>query len=484
MSELIVPKRELIKSPAVISRRFTALAALGAFSTAALIAGTKDAQAATPTFEDVLFKSSGSAATAGTAARTEAQRWGDFINVKDYGAVGDNSHDDTSAIQAAINAAATQASQFGAFTLIYFPAGTYKVTAAITFGNNANLKGIFISGDGPGSRLQGSVTYDGSTLGSGYVLSSTLNVANSGPIKIADLAVVNTQTGVNTGAIMLLTPIPGIIENCFIEGFQAINLVGGGAAGNPSTQVKNCTVNCSAAYSAGNHSFAISMSNGHQVIGCDAGGFDNAIRMTNSGCTVIGGRYEANNIAINVGIDDTGSTIQASNVFIAAVSMEANQIGINVNSGGNITIVSVNPSGTTGAHSGVSTTGIDLTNAVGTTLICSGGGGLFSNAAVVLPNNVSNITCINCTPNNGSSSGASGVVWSGGNAVAFIACNQAITIETVAFASLPSSPWIGQEKYISDPNVVTWGSNITAGSGVLGAVWGKWNGTNWTVSAK
>jgi len=46
------------------------------------------------------------------------------FNVKDFGAFGDNSHNDTTAIQNAINAA-------GAAT-VYFPAGTYKVNALLT----------------------------------------------------------------------------------------------------------------------------------------------------------------------------------------------------------------------------------------------------------------------------------------------------------------------------------------------------------------
>lgn len=47
----------------------------------------------------------------------------DWYNVKDYGAIGNGVHDDTSAIQSAINTAQTAGAG-----VIYFPTGTYKVT--------------------------------------------------------------------------------------------------------------------------------------------------------------------------------------------------------------------------------------------------------------------------------------------------------------------------------------------------------------------
>jgi polygalacturonase len=48
------------------------------------------------------------------------------VNVKDYGAVGDGTTDDTTAMQAAITAVATTGQG------LYVPAGTYKITSALT----------------------------------------------------------------------------------------------------------------------------------------------------------------------------------------------------------------------------------------------------------------------------------------------------------------------------------------------------------------
>jgi hypothetical protein len=57
------------------------------------------------------------------------------VNITDYGAIGDDVADDTSAIQAAIAALPAGGG------LVYFPPGTYKITSAITVRSALTLKG-------------------------------------------------------------------------------------------------------------------------------------------------------------------------------------------------------------------------------------------------------------------------------------------------------------------------------------------------------
>ena len=64
-------------------------------------------------------------AGAGAVATTVQAKLREIVSVKDFGAVGDNSTDDTAAIQAAIN-------QLTDGSSLYFPAGTYKITNEIT----------------------------------------------------------------------------------------------------------------------------------------------------------------------------------------------------------------------------------------------------------------------------------------------------------------------------------------------------------------
>jgi len=69
------------------------------------------------------------------------------FNVKDYGAVGDNSNDDTSAIRAAIAAASATYGGYNYGGTVYFPSGNYKVTGQLSVDNAA----ILFVGEGSGA---------------------------------------------------------------------------------------------------------------------------------------------------------------------------------------------------------------------------------------------------------------------------------------------------------------------------------------------
>ena len=64
--------------------------------------------------------------------RTGQSKYSDVISVKDFGAVGNDSNDDTAEIQAAIDAAASR----GGGT-VYFPSGTYKISGELAISGGA-----------------------------------------------------------------------------------------------------------------------------------------------------------------------------------------------------------------------------------------------------------------------------------------------------------------------------------------------------------
>jgi Pectate lyase superfamily protein len=66
------------------------------------------------------------AAAATGGGRTVQEKLRESVSVKDFGAVGDGVTDDTAAIQAAINAVITPSGG-----TLYFPSGTYKITAKL-----------------------------------------------------------------------------------------------------------------------------------------------------------------------------------------------------------------------------------------------------------------------------------------------------------------------------------------------------------------
>jgi hypothetical protein len=99
---------------------------------------------------DTTFTSFAFPATGARTPRTMPDRLADIINVKDYGAVGDGSTNDTSAIQAAFDAAfGTPGSPHGTNAHlnrpVFFPAGVYKTTAPLTL---SRIRGGHIFGAG------------------------------------------------------------------------------------------------------------------------------------------------------------------------------------------------------------------------------------------------------------------------------------------------------------------------------------------------
>jgi hypothetical protein len=77
-----------------------------------------------------------------THARNLSNRSTDFVSVKDYGAVGDGTTDDTAAIQAAIAACAGRT--------IFFPSGAYLVSAQLSIASRTTLAFEGANGNGVG----------------------------------------------------------------------------------------------------------------------------------------------------------------------------------------------------------------------------------------------------------------------------------------------------------------------------------------------
>lgn len=98
--------------------------------------------AGTGATQEIAFSSIPATATGGSSSRTLAVRFGEVKNVKDYGALGDGSTNDATAIQAAITAAAT------AGGVVYFPPGVYLSASTINVPSNIELRG-----DGKGASI-------------------------------------------------------------------------------------------------------------------------------------------------------------------------------------------------------------------------------------------------------------------------------------------------------------------------------------------
>ncbi|MFK8102825.1 MAG: glycosyl hydrolase family 28-related protein [Saprospiraceae bacterium] len=112
------------------------------------------------------------------------------LNVKQFGAIGDNSNDDTAAIQAAIDSAAVMANR------VVFPAGNYKTMGTLVVPN-----GVMLVGEGTGSNpLSG--PFNGSAIR--YYGSETALVFEGNNAGIRDIVVVDRSGGSAEAGIKII----------------------------------------------------------------------------------------------------------------------------------------------------------------------------------------------------------------------------------------------------------------------------------------
>lgn len=164
-------------------------------------------------FADTPFTTFSFPGTNFPTSRTTPNRIADIFNVKEFGAKGDGSTIDTSAIRAAFTALWGN----GGGGIVFFPPGTYIVDSTIDI--SCPSGGNFTNG-----RIVGSgkffTTIEG-TLNNGFIFSQTDSL--NGPEEIAHLSLVNNSTWIGSGALML-NNTSAVINQCNFTGMINILL--------------------------------------------------------------------------------------------------------------------------------------------------------------------------------------------------------------------------------------------------------------------
>ena len=180
--------------------------------------------------------------------RTVQQRLDDYVSVKDFGAVGDDSTADVTAIQNAIDAIyintdTTASADTRAQRVLFFPAGTYKINSALKIPPYAHLVG-----EGPdktiiknsGSNAVMVMQDDEGNVGS--------NIGNSGATTPTQVQVENMtlRTSVAYGGVSLDRVTNAYFNNVKFHGSYA-------SGGSDSSNAKGVTVtNSTATYTTTN----------------------------------------------------------------------------------------------------------------------------------------------------------------------------------------------------------------------------------------
>lgn len=179
-------------------------------------------------------------ATGSTTARTLAARFADVTNVKDFGATGNSSTDDTSAIQAAINSL-----PYGG--VVYLPTGTYKISSALVLSSGVSLIG---NGDYATTILTTSATADviraaaSSRITDMQITSSVtktsgshINIQYNG-VLVQNLIFTNYYTGITIGTIGASLIVNPEISSCSF--YNPVVAVGSG--GIAAINFSNCNI--------------------------------------------------------------------------------------------------------------------------------------------------------------------------------------------------------------------------------------------------
>lgn len=259
-----------------------------------------------------------------------------MINVKEFGAVGNNVVDDTAALQAAIDAAPSGG-------LLYLPAGTYKVTSSLIFGGK-QVRMLGANAAPNGTRLQGTVD--------GPIIHNALAGRTDKGTSVEHLHIVNGHP--NGIGIQYTDFIGGSIRHVEINAHRAIIIhsntftvlvdqaVVRGLGGAPMGSV---------GILAGGHA---------QILSSDIVGFDHGIRASGTTVNIMGCRIEVNRTGIVAGLDINGGTWLLTRSVIAGNSFEANDIAIGVWQAANVVFEGIGIQGSTNAPSGQSQFGLDV----------------------------------------------------------------------------------------------------------------------------
>ena len=162
--------------------------------------------AAMETYAAMLTSPSDMAVKLGTSVRTLTSVLQESISIKDFGAKGDGTTDDTAAIQAALDYCHGLTNG----SAIYIPTGTYKCTASVQI-----YAKTLIYGEG---RHASTLVF--TNTGKGLFSSFTPNTSNVADIKLRDFGITCTNVSNTDGGYVDICGTFIDLENIYISGFK------------------------------------------------------------------------------------------------------------------------------------------------------------------------------------------------------------------------------------------------------------------------
>jgi hypothetical protein len=141
----------------------------------------------------------------GSVATNVQDKLAQYVSVKDFGAVGDGTTDDTAAIQAAVDAAENAE--------LYFPAGDYKITSSIAIPGRITIRGA-----GVRQTLITCYACDGFIIpaGTGFITMTDITISQD----VRFTTTPNTYVGISINGSPSSQCFSHTYRNVFVDGFQ------------------------------------------------------------------------------------------------------------------------------------------------------------------------------------------------------------------------------------------------------------------------
>lgn len=259
-----------------------------------------------------------------------------WADVRAYGAVGDGIADDTAAIQAAVNTGST----------VYFPLGTYKVTAPIVLSTNGQM--LIGSGREGGKCVLKSGGSSGSPLAAILKISAPRVIIQN--LELDGVAQANTTVGV-----LFHNGNRSVVEKCFVKNCTTgvkFDTASGTPTGNNNlallrdTLVSSCNVGITSESQTDNNGITLE---DLWVASCTSHG----VRVRGIGWRILYGLYEGNG-GYGIVLGQTGDAMVVTGGTIITPWLEANTLGgiRGENSQRNFILQDANVQGYTGATPG------------------------------------------------------------------------------------------------------------------------------------
>ena len=256
------------------------------------------------------------------------------VDVTKYGVVGDGTTDNTQKLQALISSSPNG-------TVFYFPAGTYLVSNTIHFS-----QGYF--------GIVGDLDPDGSAAS--ILKSNTPNVTVADATGDKSFQISNMEFWAsNQGGIGFYSQIASVstIENSAFKGYIGLyndmpfevalrndEFLGDG--GNNGSHI----------------GYLANLSTESLIENSDFSGWDEGVRVSGAGMSMIGSTFEHNGIGLNGGIDKDGNAWFLRASTMTNLTFSDNDIGINLVIGANDSLSNSQITGSTNAPSGQSSIGL------------------------------------------------------------------------------------------------------------------------------